>query len=426
MTWRSFYSPEQKVNSASFGCVIITAIDEAKLRAALYDQLNINLPLVNFNSNLMEELINDAVNQFKDAMAHGDALCPAPLPEESTWDYVVDQLTEFWKSVVQAFNAIKNSLVNVVAEGLNGLFGADFCGETCKAGLMTALNYSITYFTGIPPTLPSFGELVEHGIDYTVSLAISEAGIPCDADCAAEIRAGVETVAEAVTAAQSQPGCSSAAAHWYGKQALCLPDGLTTQPLPGGVYIPGIVTLQATRNGQGFQWSSESDYSVLITTTVRNEAVVGQSFWFYGPMWYAGHQDNLPERMNFPYTIPEPMEGFLFEPASMVLPDTLDTGSQLVIPVTLNTLTYAPLEKGYTYPPLLAYALGQAQAKDMPGNLMEELFWGVKSNSNWYRASRGIRSLSKPYYCAMTRSPWGRYPARSLSHAPSLPRKCRR
>ena len=389
------YSPEQKVNPASFGCVIITAIDEEKLRASIGNSIP------GFSLGGFTNVVNQAIDNYKSDMASHNALCPPPLPEESTWDYVTGQLGEFWEGVVKAFNAIKNGLVSTVADGLNLLFGPDFCGQTCKAGLMTALNYSITYFTGIPPSLPSFTDLVNHGIDYTVSLAISEAGVPCDDKCAAQIRAGVQTVADAVTAAQSQPGCNSAAAHWYGKQALCLPDGLTTEPVPGGMYIPGIATLQATRNGKGYQWSPDSDYSVLITSTARNEAVVGQSFGFFGPSWPATAKtyDMLMNEtspgspggsMSFSYTIPETMEGSLFQPASVVLPDTLDTGSKLVIPVTLTSTATAAAGEGYSYPPLVGYALVQAQLKGMPPASMDSLLWGIQSQSNYY--------LSRPGY----------------------------
>jgi hypothetical protein len=389
------YSPEQKVNPASFGCVIITAIDEAKVRASLEN----SIPGSSLGG--LTDIVNSFVDSYKNAMANGDALCPPPLPEESTWDFVVGQLTEFWDSVIQAFNAIKNGLVDLVATGLNGLFGPDFCGKTCKAGLMTALNYSITYFTGIPPTLPSFKDLVNNGIDYTVSLAVSEAGISCDAKCAAQIRAGVQTVADAVTSAQSQSGCNAAAAHWYGKQALCLPDGLTTKPVPESTYIPGIATIQATRNGKGYQWSPDSDYSVLITSTARNEAMVGQSIWFYGPSWPATEKKynvllqetspgNPAGNMTFPFTIPEPMEGSLFQPASVILPDTLDTGSKLVVPVALTSTAYSVAGEGYIYPPLMVYALGQAKTMGMPDSYFDSLFGALQSNSNYY--------LSRPGY----------------------------
>ena len=394
------YSPEQKVIPSIFGCVVITAIDEAKLRVSLEASYP-NGPLI--DSTVMNMWINMEVDAYKTALASGNAICPPPLPEETTWDFVTESLGEFWNSVVQAFNAIKNGLVNLVAEGLNGLFGPDFCGTGCKSGLMTALNFAVTYFTGIPPTLPNLDELLEKGVDYTVSLAISEAGIPCDADCAAQIRNGVQTVVDAMTAAEGQPGCNSAAAHWYGKQALCLPDGLTSEPVAGAAYIPGIVTIQATRNGKGYQWSPDSDYSVLITTTARNEAVVGQSFYFSGPSWPATPktynvllQETSPGspagNLMFPYTISGPMEGSLFQPASVVLPDTLDTGSQLVIPVTLTTTQTAVLGKGYLYVPLLTDALSQAKAMGMPdsASYMDSLFGYVQSYSNYY--------LSRPGY----------------------------
>ncbi len=377
------YSPEQKVIPAIFGCVVITAIDEAALRADLEKSYS---KTVFIDDNIIQMQVNTVIDSYKAALASGDAICPAPLPEETTWDFVVESMSEFWNSVVQAFNSIKNGLVNLVAEGLNGLFGPDFCGPTCKAGLMTALNFAVTYFTGIPPTLPNLDELLEKGVDYTVSLAISEAGIPCDAACVAKIRDGVQTVVDAMTAAEGQPGCNSAAAHWYGKYALCLPDGLTSQPVPGAAYIPGIVTLQATRTGPGYQMAPNDNYSVLITSTVRNEAVAGQSFWFYGPSWGANGT------MRFYYTIPETMEGSLFEPVSVVLPDTLGSGSQLVIPVTLSSMQTAVLGKGYIYTPLLTEALSQAQAMGMPESTdyMDSLFWFVQANSNYY--------LSRPGY----------------------------
>jgi hypothetical protein len=373
------YSPEQKVSQASFGCVIITAIDEAKLRASLEN----SIPWGHLG-NMMGNVINGFIDSYKNKMANGDALCPAPLPEETTWDVVVGALGEFWDSVIQAFNAIKNGLVSAIADGINALFDEDICGKDCKTGLMTALNYSIAYFTGIPPTLPTFKDLVNNGIDYTVSLAVSEAGISCDADCAAKIRAGVQTVADAVTSAQSQPGCSGMA-NFYGKQPLCLPDGLTTQPVPGSVYTPGIATIQATRNGKGYQWSPDSNYSVLITSTARNEAIVGKSYYFYGPSWPGNPAGN----MTFPFTFPEPMEGSLYEPASVILPDTLETGFKLVIPVTLTSTAASAAGKGYTYPPLLAYVLDQAKIMGMPDNSMQDLFGSVQHNSNYYLSQPG-------------------------------------
>ncbi len=367
------YSPEQKVNPADFGCVVITAIDEETLRAFLRTI---------YTDYTDATFIEQIIDKYKYYLASGEPICPAPLPEESLADFIWEGLSEAWNDVVQAFNAIKNGLVNLVAAGLNGLFGPDFCGPTCKAGLMTALNFAVTYFTGIPPTLPNLDELLEKGVDYTVSLAISEAGIPCDTACAAQIRAGVETAVEAMTDAQSQPGCSSNWAHWYGKQALCLPDGLTSEPISGAAYIPGIVSIQATRTDQGYQMSPDSDYSVLITSTARNEAIVGQSFWFYGPTW--GTND-----LRFYYTVPEPMEGSLFQPASVVLPDTLETGSQLVIPITLISTQIAVFGEGYVYPPLLAYAQGQAQAMGMPDNLMESLLGYVQTHSSYYLGRPG-------------------------------------
>ncbi len=374
------YSPEQKVIPAIFGCVVITAIDEAALRADLEKSYSKN---VFIDDNIIQMWVNTVIDSYKAALASGDAICPASLPEETLADFIWGGLNEIFNSIVQTLNSIKNGLVNMIAVGLNGLFGPDFCGSGCKAGLMTALNFAITYFTGLPPTLPSLPDLLENGIDYTVSMAISEAGIPCDPACVAEIRSGVETIIEAMTDEQSQPGCNSNAAHWYGKYALCLPDGLTSEPVPGAAYIPGIVSLQATRTDQGYQMSPDSDYSVLITSTARNEAIVGQSFWFYGPSWGANGE------VRFYYTVPEPMEGSLFQPASVALPDTLATGSQLVIPVTLSTTQTAMTGDGYSYPPLLTYASAQAQAMEMPDSLLESLLGSVQAHSSYYLGRPG-------------------------------------
>ncbi len=391
------YSPEQKVIPSNFGCVYITAIDEAALIADMKNMYGDSL--------LSTNLINATLINLKSHLSSGDALCPAPLPEETTLDFVWDGLNQFWNSVVQAFNSIKNSLVNAVASGLNVLFGPDFCGSACKSGLMIALNYSITYFTGIPPTLPSFEQLVEKGVDYTVSLAISEAGISCDTDCAAKIRAGVQTVADSVTAAQSQPACSSQWAHWYGKQALCLPAGVTTQTVVGGSYIPGIVTIQATRTMKGYLMASEDNYSLQITSTSLNEAVAGQNIWFYGPQWAPSSpgctleelmHDECADKVHVPggnlrlnYTIPGPMEGSMFMPVSMLLPDRLDTGSQITVPVTLNSTQTAPNGEGYIFPPLQAFVDEQAKGMGMPDNLQDALIWPLQSTSSYYLGRPG-------------------------------------
>ncbi len=379
------YSPEVNVNPDNFGCVVIKAIDEAVLRADLPNYY----PLSGGISGQWK--IDNAVSQYQALLASGEPICPSALPPKespSFWDYLAD----FWTAFVDGWNLIKVSVVQMVVDGLNGLFDGDICDSDCSAVLMTGLNLAITYFTGIPPTLPTAHELLTQGFEYAVSVGLSEAGVSCDSLCTELVHQQAEELSNMLLATESQPGCRSSEAELYNKQALCLPAGLTLEPITGAVYSPPVVTLQASRIGSGYQVDTlGSDYSVLITSVARNDAVVGQSSYYIGPWWYMNDYQDVVS-VEFPYTVSEPMEGILYPSVSLELPDTLTTGKQLTIPITLTTpvTSMEPYPDAYFYPSLLTQAWDVADAKGMGSVMTNSLYQTVHRES--------YKMLSSPGY----------------------------
>jgi hypothetical protein len=388
------FSPEQSVVPALFGCVVISKIDEQALRASYLKSFSGMIPFP-ISESSANETINEMVNFFQNVMSSGQPVCPkkAPVDDDTALDDLGTALTTVWNEIVQAFNAIKNTIVDIVVQALNGLFGPDFCESKCRSNLLTTLNWAITYFTGIPPNLPTTDELIEDGLNYVVSVAVSEAGIDCNAKCVADIRSDLKSVSDALSETASQPGCFSGANNntKFGKLPLCLPDGLTVKPIPGGAYIPAIVTLKATSRGPGIQFLPNDNYALVMTSSVRNDTSVGKKIWFDGTQYVLPYMTPVSDRVYFEFTIPEPIEGELFAPVSMPLPDTLDKGSELIIPVTLKKSQAVPGGEKYVIPELLAQAQSVAQAKNYTSNakIMEALLWEVQRISMAYLNQTG-------------------------------------
>jgi hypothetical protein len=390
------YSPEILATDDKWGCVKITAIDEAALRQDLVNYFPLDTGSLIPGSKLKQN-VDNAVNEYKARLAAGEVICPAPLPPQespSFWDY----LSDFWTGIVDGWNLLKSSAVQLVVKGLNGVLGPEFCNSQCSDFLLTSLNMTITYFTGIPPTLPSANELLKQGFEYAINLGLSEAGVPCDDSlCTGAIESAAGSMADMLISQKPQPGCNSFEAPLYNKSAMCLPAGLTLQPIAGAVYSAPVVGVQVTRTTTGYQMNQGgSDYSILITATARNDAVAGKSSYYHGPHWFTDETYQNTESVEFPYTITESMQGNLYMPTTLELPDILKTGTGFTIPITLTTPENSgqAWQGAYMYAPLQSAAEAMFNAKGFSnltsGPLVNTLYQTIHRESYRMLSSPGF------------------------------------
>ena len=186
---------------------------------------------------------------FESHRQSGAPLCPSPwkgVGEPGTLEAFWDFASGATDWVSDAYESLKDEAVGIIAEGINALPG-NLCDATCEAGLKAGLTAGLVAL-GVPPTLPNMEELTDQGIDYLVDAAAEEAGIPCDADCRAEIRDGIKAMARDVTQRNVAALCGSVEeAHAHGSEPLCLPSWVTATPAPGSSIRPAQTRLRITR-----------------------------------------------------------------------------------------------------------------------------------------------------------------------------------
>lgn len=315
---------EQQIIPENFGCVTITGVDDAKLRAWIAAQLPAMFQ--------MEDMINQIFAKIRAQLPVGQVVCPpnAPLDDSSAWSDPWGAITSAWNAIVDTFNQLKNGIVYVMANVVQVFTGS--CEQTCQSRLMTGLNLAITYFTGIPPNLPTSDELVDMGMNYAIRAAMEEAGIPCDDQCMAQMNDALKATKDAIKQAGSQPGC--VAGGRYGKQAMCLPDGITAEPIQGASYEPPVVQVQVTRTNYAVIGSAQQfDYSLKVSSLLDQAALVGGKYQcpygFYRDSsgYYQGH---------VPLPVPYPAQGSVYDEVILPLPSNSDPGTQFTLPVILK------------------------------------------------------------------------------------------
>ncbi len=297
------FSPIDWADPAYWGCVYIRSLDYP----TIWNSMRNSTPKM-ISDETITSMATELYNRLNTAMINGWAVCPAPAKDEdesvvAEWgEMLVEGLKEVWGSIVEVFNSLKNGIVEVAAGIINAL-GIE-CGQTCKARLMTGLEIGITYFTGIPPTLPNFDELKEMGIQYAIELAAAEAGIPCPEECKEALREGLEQVFEAVKADHAQPGCvSENYAQVMGKQPLCLPPGVETEPVPEGMLQPAVATIRVTNTTPAvpemYNFNDQPAYVVRLKVKATNPNLTGKTLLYsyrYSvtqPLTESGQNDTL-------------------------------------------------------------------------------------------------------------------------------------
>lgn len=269
-------------------------------------------------------------------------VCPpvVELKEESTLETLFEALSQMWNSISNALNSIKSEFVGFIASCIPG------CESSCKTLLSTSMNFAITYFTGLPPSIPNFDELMDKGIDYAVQQAITQAGIPyCDSTCQSAISGQIKDATEQLKFTKPQPACSAqASTYWLyenGKQLhlqpLCFPAGVITSPVKGSLRERASVVVHVNRvDGTGF--SIPAEYLVVDSFAVNNAYGDGHSQYF----------STYLKNESYKMTFNEPLQGAVYPTMDVSVPG-IANGQSLDIPVIFD---FAPGDFQKTgYPP---------------------------------------------------------------------------
>lgn len=277
--------------------------------------------------------------------------CPNSLPKEDC-DGLLDefkclaketwkQIKSAWDSIVGAYEWLKNKVAEGIASLINYLFpGA--CDQSCQDVIATGVGFAISYVTGIPPSLPSSGELLDKGlagaVEYGVSYAAEEIGPICDDFCKSKIRSLLEEAAAAARAAlQPGPACNADEAVARGLSPYCLPAGVAYEPAPHAIARNALVGLRITRKAPqpGETALTEADakrYRLDLTGIGINNNRIGTSIKYCAfDTSYTG-----PDLINDMYEkIIRAMEGELFAPEHLNIP-WLEPGESIEFVVPLK------------------------------------------------------------------------------------------
>ena len=381
------FNAEQQIDPASFGCVTITDIDVNAFRAWLqanngeylnyvanywssynnpYGTANPWSPFYDPNTGNMiseDDWINQKIAAVEAQIQNHDVLCPETYsPDDdqpSFFGELWDAISSSWNAVVDLYNTLKNGIVEAVATAINGLFPGT-CDTGCRNGLMDGLNFAITYFTGIPPNLPTTDQLVSDGMDYAIDAALQDSGVDvCDSTCRGVIKDSIHGIVQSLQHAQSQPACFAGGSNsaMYGKKAMCLPDGLTTEPIDGGAYRAPDVQVLVSRVKQVIIGSARQyKYSVQVTSNIVNSSMVGQDFMCPGNGF--GYVNGQFAEGYWKLPVPETAQGTPYLVADIPIPSDVAAGTQFTLPIILK----ADKDNGYMYPPYQAMT-GQPNSK---------------------------------------------------------------
>lgn len=308
------FSPVKRA-TLGWGCIQIRSVDPAL--HALLDQ----------------PLIGESIAALIQASRSGAPVCPEPYERPwyySFWDFVsgvVDRIS-------QAFSAVKNAVVSVLADALPG----DLCNSTCRDALMMGLNAGLVAL-GIPPEIPNLSQLTEEGMDYLVEMAVAEAPVGCGQPCRDAVRAGLERFTEETRRAAVQSYQDEELAHSLGFEPIWVPPGVDAVPHPDSGDRPGKLTVRITRRSQPvtIDQALMRRYVLDLRFSCKNEAIIGRDVSI--PFCCQQYGSDCFECGGAVLRIQRPIEGDLFTPISLPIPP-LQPGQEIVMPMILDPEDY--------------------------------------------------------------------------------------
>ena len=166
---------------------------------------------------------------------------------------------EFGKALLEAFdfagwvyNEAKDQAVKAIAYIIPG------CGDTCKSYIRVGIDLVVTYFTGLPPRMPSSEELIAEGAtEIFMNLAVAaesafvgtnffETYCKNDEACRAKIKGFIKDELLKVRALMNQEACLDEEGNKVWK-AMCFPPEVSITPAQGYANSPGSIAVRIYR-----------------------------------------------------------------------------------------------------------------------------------------------------------------------------------
>ena len=358
----------------TLGCSIITGVDHDKYIAWFVQEYTVLSSSPVFQGDV-SSLAEQSYQMWADHINW--KICPGIVEEKGdTWyDQILTGLEGAWDGLASAIEQIKGTLVSALASIIPG------CDSTCQEVLMTGLNFAVTYFTGLPPSMPSFKDGVSAGLNYAVQMAISEAGVPyCDDICTGKITEEVQSLASDLASSPTQPGCGATGTYWvyegtqlYHLKPLCIPPGISFIPVEGSAYEHGLLQVKVSRI-DGSPQPAPGQLLLVEGTAFNGKYADGHTATetLYGN-FYNGNASHIQYQMIYN----APLTGTPYPLKTIPIP-AMKAGESIVIPVVLNANFHNDTTLADAYPARLA----AIQAL----NLTPEEMDSVKNNGwmNWY------------------------------------------
>ena len=255
-----------------------------------------------------------------------------------------------WDLVVGAINDAKEFIANAIIETIPYCEDSDACRDVVNS----AVDYAVTYTTGLPPNLPDSDEAIAEAVTLMVmeELAylsdVETADFICGDGCQAEIKAQIKSRMENAQYFYSQTGCYDLADH-YGYFPICFQPPTIVHPVPGSGTFPGFVMVRVTRKTTPESWAAgqeiQGQIRLQVTVDGKNDTRIGQ---YRNNCVYTENVYQMPDPQNenssankhyspFPG---EPLAGPLYELVQVDIP-FLQPGQSVDIPVKLAPLKNA-------------------------------------------------------------------------------------
>lgn len=224
---------------------------------------------------------------FKDAWPIGSELCPNIWRGDSgkidSFDDFVEFVFDAWDWVGDRYDDLVDLAVEVVLyatplgqqckafSALVSEVGIDGAEDACNTGARVAVNAGMAAL-GLPPTIPSYNELLDEGVDYAVELAVDEfeanTGVPCFGPCEDAFRIGMEKAADELKRRPDRTACvDPTEAHKHGREPMCLDPNLLVRPAPGTRYVLPTAEIEVTRRTDvGLPWGEAPPECYVFAT----------------------------------------------------------------------------------------------------------------------------------------------------------------
>ena len=255
-----------------------------------------------------------------------------------------------WDVIVDGYHDGKQFAADEISKTIPFCPGNDRCEDAVKKGV----DYAVTYYTGIPATLPKSDEAAARGATMLIMSQLSSysgfenieevCGDYCEDQIAAILK---EHFSRDEVYKYGQPGCYDIADH-YGYFPICFAPPTVVQASPGSGNFPGFVMVRVTRKvtPESINASEELKGKTQLNVTVDgfNDSRIGEYASF------CRYQDNMTVN-DLPYPQDpnsngnrgygafgdSPLEEPLFETVQVEIP-WLEPGQSIEIPVKLQQI----------------------------------------------------------------------------------------